>query len=234
MIGRKPNGFDTVLDPVRDERGWAFREGDGFSEDPVNGFKFLRGAYGASKSGYHGRVTVPVLWDKQTRRIMNNSEDDICEMFEGVFGPLAQGGVQAGASLFPPEMDAEHARVAKDIHEHINNRVHRAGFATKQSAYGRGRRDVFAALDRCEERLTTQRFLFGAQPAEADWRLFCSLVRFAAVYHGHFKCNLRRIVDCPARVGLPARSSPTARRGRHGEPHAHQVVLLLTRTTIST
>jgi putative glutathione S-transferase len=184
----------TVVDPVRDERGWAFREGDGFSGDPINGFKFLSEAYVAAKPGYRGRFTVPVLWDKHTRQIVNNSEDDICRMFDGVFAPLGK----IGASLFPSEIEVEHVSVAKDIYEHINNGVYRAGFATKQAAYERGCRDVFAALDRCEARLTARRFLFGAQPVEADWRLFCSLVRFDAVYHGHFKCNLRRIVDYPS------------------------------------
>jgi putative glutathione S-transferase len=209
VILRKLKGLEavvglTVLDPVRDERGWAFREGDGFSEDAVNGFKFLSDAYLASQPGFRGRFTVPVLWDKETKRIVNNSEDDICRMFDGVFAAFGRGYVQAGAAgatLFPLEIEAEHARVAKDIYEYINNGVYRAGFATKQAAYERGCRDVFAALDRCEAMLVKRRFLLGAQPVEADWRLFCSLVRFDAVYHGHFKCNLRRIVDYPALSG---------------------------------
>jgi putative glutathione S-transferase len=199
VIVRKLKGLEaavgmTVVDPVRDERGWAFRAGEGFSEDPVNGFKFLSEAYEASKPGYRGRFTVPVLWDKATRRIVNNSEDDICRMFDGVFAGLGNGSV----TLFPPAIAAEHAAVAQDIYERINNGVYRAGFATTQAAFERGCRDVFAALDRCEARLATRRFLFGVQPVEADWRLFGSLVRFDAVYHGHFKCNLRRIVDYPA------------------------------------
>ena len=202
VIVRKLKGLEsviglTVVDPVRDERGWAFRDGDGFSRDPVNGFSFLSEAYEASKPGYRGRYTVPVLWDKQTRRIVNNSEDDLCRMFDGVFAPLGNGS----ATLFPPEIADEHARVAADIYEHINNGVYRAGFATSQRAYERGCRDVFAALDRYEARLTARRFLFGARPVEADWRLFCTLVRFDAVYHGHFKCNVRRIVDYPALWG---------------------------------
>lgn len=212
VIVRRLKGLEaaigmTVVDPVRDERGWAFRDGGsaGFGEDAVNGFKFLSEAYLASKPGYRGRYTVPVLWDKQTRRIVNNSEDDICRMFDGALAALGRGEARAGAaastSLFPVEIEEEHARVAKDIYEHINNGVYRAGFATKQAAYERACRAVFAALERCEARLTTRRFLFGAYPIEADWRLFCSLVRFDAVYHGHFKCNLRRIVDYPALSG---------------------------------
>ncbi|HET7536011.1 MAG TPA: glutathione S-transferase C-terminal domain-containing protein, partial [Candidatus Didemnitutus sp.] len=202
VIARKLKGLEsavglTVVDPVRDERGWAFRDGDGFGRDPINGFQFLSEAYLASKPGYRGRWTVPVLWDKQTKRIVNNSEDDVCRMFDGAFAKLGNGS----PTLFPPEIEAEHAQLAKDIYEHINNGVYRAGFATKQAAYERGCRDVFAALDRCEARLATRRFLFGARPVEADWRLFCTLVRFDAVYFGHFKCNLHRISDYPALSG---------------------------------
>jgi putative glutathione S-transferase len=202
VIARKLKGLAeaiglTVVDPVRDERGWAFRDGDGFTRDPVNGFKFLSEAYVASQPGYRGRCTVPVLWDTQTKRIVNNSEDDICRMFDGPFAALGR----PGPSLFPPEIEAEHARLAADIYANINNGVYRAGFATRQAAYERACRDVFAALDRCETRLTSRRFLFGAKPVEADWRLFCTLVRFDAVYYSHFKCNLRRIVDYPALGG---------------------------------
>ncbi len=199
VIARRLKGLEsvvglTVLDPVRDERGWAFRDGDGFSHDPVNGFKFLSEAYVASQPGYRGRYTVPVLWDKRTKRIVNNSEDDLCRMFDGAFATL----VPPTPSLFPPELEAEHAAWAADIYQHINNGVYRAGFATKQAVYERACRDVFAGLDRCEARLAQRRFLFGGRPVEADWRLFCTLVRFDAVYHGHFKCNLRRIADYPA------------------------------------
>jgi putative glutathione S-transferase len=202
VIVRKLKGLEsavglTVLDPERDERGWAFRDGDGFSTDPINGFQFLSEAYVASQPGYRGRYTVPVLWDKQTKRIVNNSEDDICRMFDGAFAALGNGS----PTLFPSELEAEHAKVAADIYAHINNGVYRAGFATSQKVYERACRDVFAALDRYDARLATRRFLFGKQPVEADWRLFCTLVRFDAVYHGHFKCNLRRIVDYPALSG---------------------------------
>jgi putative glutathione S-transferase len=187
----------TVADPFRDEYGWAFRDGEGFSSDSANGFKYLSEAYAASEPGYRGRFTVPVLWDKKTKRIVNNSEDDICRMFDGAFAALGNGS----PTLFPTEIEADHAKVAADIYQYINNGVYRAGFATKQTAYERACRALFAALDRYEERLGKQRFLFGARPVEADWRLFCTLVRFDAVYFGHFKCNLRRIVDYPALGG---------------------------------
>lgn len=182
-----------VVDPVRDERGWAFREGAGHGADAVNGFAFLSEAYFRTEPAYRGRYTVPVLWDKETGRIVNNSEDDICRMFSDAFRGLARTPV----NLFPGEIVREHAELAQFIYEHVNNGVYRAGFATKQAAYERGARDVFAALDQLDARLATRRYLFGRRIVEADWRLFCTLVRFDAVYHGHFKCNVRRIVDYP-------------------------------------
>ena len=198
LIARNLKGLQsaigvTVVDPVRDERGWAFRDGPGHTRDPVNGFTFLSEAYHATQPDYRGRVTVPVLWDTRTRRIVNNSEDDLCRMFDGVFAKLGQ----TRAELFPAAIDAEHARLAQEIYEKINNGVYRAGFATQQRAYERACRSLFDALDAQEKRLSSRRFLFGDHPVEADWRMFCTLVRFDVVYHGHFKCNLRRIVDYP-------------------------------------
>jgi putative glutathione S-transferase len=181
----------TVVDPIRDERGWAFREGPGYSRDPVNGFTFLREAYTASDPQFHGRVTVPVLWDKHTRRIVNNSEDDICRMFNGIFPAFDRRDVD----LFPPEIEAEHAPLAAFIYENVNNGVYQSGFADTQRAYEKACRALFAALDELDARLASRRFLFGSRIVEADWRLFCTLVRFDAVYHGHFKCNVRRVLD---------------------------------------
>ena len=183
----------TVLDPIRDERGWAFREGRGHGKDPVNGFLFLAEAYAATSPGFQGRVTVPVLWDKTRRRIVNNSEDDICRMFNDVFGSLGNGK----ADLFPEDIEAEQAQLTEFLYERVNNGVYRAGFATKQDAYESACRSLFEALDELEARLSTRRYLLGKRIVEADWRLFCTLIRFDAVYHGHFKCNVRRIVDYP-------------------------------------
>ncbi len=183
----------TVVDPVRDARGWAFREGEGFSQDPVNGFQFLSEAYRASDPQFRGRWTVPVLWDKQTKRIVNNSEDDLCRMFNDEFGRPDNGT----PNLFPADIAAAQAELSALIYERINNGVYRAGFATRQAPYERAVRALFATLDQLEARLGRSRYLFGADPVETDWRLFCTLVRFDAVYHGHFKCNLRRIVDLP-------------------------------------
>jgi glutathionyl-hydroquinone reductase len=182
----------TVVDPVRDERGWAFRDGPGHSRDPINGYAFLRDAYAVSNPNSHGRWTVPVLWDKDTRRIVNNSEDDICRMFNDEF---ASGSDTP--DLFPGALAAEQEKLSALLYERVNNGVYRAGFATKQPAYERAVRALFETLDELDARLAPQRFLFGDEFVETDWRLFCTLVRFDAVYHGHFKCNVRRIVDYP-------------------------------------
>ncbi len=183
----------TVVDPVRDERGWAFREGPGHTADPINGFQFLAEAYRTSNPDFHGRVTVPVLWDKKTKRIVNNSEDDICRMFNDVLGPV---GSQA-ANLFPSKSRQEQEELSQFIYENVNNSVYRAGFASRQSVYEKAAQSLFAALDQLEVRLSSRRYLMGSEIVESDWRLFCTLIRFDAVYHGHFKCNVRRVVDYP-------------------------------------
>jgi putative glutathione S-transferase len=185
----------TIVDPIRDDLGWAFREGPGFTRDPVNGFSYLSEAYAATDPAFKGRVTVPVLWDKQTRRIVNNNEDDICRMFNDAF-PFA-----SNVDLFPADIEAEHAPLAAFIYENVNNGVYEAGFATSQASYETACRKLFAALDQLEARLATSRYLFGHRIVEADWRLFCTLVRFDPVYHGHFKCNIRRILDYPSLQG---------------------------------
>ena len=198
VIARKLLGLEdviglTVVDPVRDERGWAFREGPGHSADPINGFKFLAEAYRATDPGFDGRVTVPVLWDKETGRIVNNSEDDICRMFNGAFRKYAT----MEYDLFPTDLQRDHDRLSEFIYDRVNNGVYKAGFANAQKVYEKACRTLFAALDELEERLAKGRYLFGKRIVEADWRLFCTLVRFDAVYYVHFKCNLRRIVDFP-------------------------------------
>ncbi len=198
VILRKLKGLEdtismTVVDPIRDERGWAFRDGRGFSKDPINGFLFLAEAYMATDPKFQGRVTVPVLWDKQQRCIVNNSEDDICRMLNDVFAPLGTSSID----LFPKDAAAEHDEISSFVYDKVNNGVYKAGFATSQDAYEKHCRILFDALDRLEERLSTRRYLLGNQIVEADWRLFCTLIRFDAVYHGHFKCNVRRTIDYP-------------------------------------
>lgn len=183
----------SVVNPIRDHRGWAFGDGPGFSKDPINAFKFLAEAYAASDPDFDGRVTVPVLWDKETHRIVNNSEDDVCRMFTEAFAKLHT----KKTDLFPAAIRKEQDALSTFIYENVNNGVYRAGFADTQAAYEKGARDVFAALDQMEERLAKRRYLFGPQFVETDWRFFCTLIRFDAVYHGHFKCNVRRILDYP-------------------------------------
>ena len=181
----------TVVDPVRDQRGWAFRDGPGYSRDPINGFAFLREAYLATDPTYSLRVTVPVLWDTLTKRIVNNSDDDIMRMFETEFAKLSPNNLD----LYPTRHSAEIEQLNQLIYETVNNGVYRAGFATTQDAYERAARQVFATLDQLDERLGSRRYLFGAAPLETDWRLFVTLVRFDPVYYGHFKCNLRLIAQ---------------------------------------
>lgn len=181
----------TVVDPIRDDRGWAFREGPGYSRDRLNGFQYLSEAYLATDPRYHQRVTVPVLWDTKTKRIVNNSEHDIMRMFETEFNAFSSNTLD----LYPQRYRAEIDQLNELIYETVNNGVYRAGFATAQKVYEEAAFEVFATLDTLEQRLSKRRYLFGPAPLETDWRLFVSLVRFDAVYFGHFKCNLRRIVD---------------------------------------
>jgi putative glutathione S-transferase len=181
----------TVVDPIRDERGWAFRDGPGHSSDPVNGFQFLSEAYLATDQDYRGRVTVPVLWDTVTRRIVSNSDDDLMRMFNHEFDRFTESRLD----LYPAALRGEIDEWNGYLYENVNDGVYRAGFATSQAAYEKAVRRLFQALDRLEQRLSDRRYLFGSQLTETDLRLFVTLVRFDAVYHGHFKCNLRRIVD---------------------------------------
>jgi putative glutathione S-transferase len=183
----------SAVDPVRDERGWAFRDGDGFSRDPLNGFDFLSQAYHATDPGYQGRYTVPVLWDKETRRIVSNSDDDLMRMFETDFLALAERKLD----LYPRAHQAEIEELNDWIYRTVNNGVYQAGFATTQAAYEKAVKALFEALDALDSRLATRRYLVTDRPVETDWRLFVTLIRFDAVYVGHFKCNLRRIADYP-------------------------------------
>ena len=187
----------TVVDPIRDDRGWAFRDGPGCSHDPINGFKFLSEAYVRSRPDYQDRVTVPVLWDKKSQRIVSNSDDDLMRMLNSAFDAFTPSKID----LYPPEHRAEIEELNALIYHTVNNGVYRAGFATRQKAYEEAVMSIFETLDLLEERLSRKRFLFGSVPLETDWRLFVTLVRFDPVYHGHFKCNLRRIIDYPNLFG---------------------------------
>jgi len=183
----------TVVDPVRDDAGWAFTDGPGHSPDPIHRFKFLAEAYQASDPETAGRVTVPVLWDRQTKRIVNNSEDDITYMLNSAFDAFTDSKLD----IYPQPLRATIDPLNAFIYTRINNGVYKAGFATSQDAYEAAVRPLFDALDTLDTRLEGQRYLLGNQPLEPDWRLFMTLIRFDAVYHGHFKCNLRAIADYP-------------------------------------
>jgi putative glutathione S-transferase len=192
MIVRELMGLQSAvgisyLDPIRDERGWAFTGGR--FVDQVEGMRFLSEAYVRSDAARAARVTAPVLWDREEGRIVNNESSEIIRMFEtGVFGG-------SGPELYPPAQAAEIDRVNERVYDTLNNGVYRCGFAQSQAAYEAAFWPLFDTLDWLEELLASRRFLLGAAPTEADWRLFPTLVRFEAVYHGHFKCNLRRLVD---------------------------------------
>lgn len=182
----------TAVDPWRDERGWRFRDGDGFSADPVNGFSYLSEAYRATEPDYRGRATVPVLWDTVSGRIVSNSDDDLLRMLNTEFNACAN---HPDVDLYPEPHRREIDRLNAIIYEKVNNGVYRAGFATTQGAYETAVAPLFATLDALDDHLSRRRFLAGPKLTEADIRLFVTLVRFDAVYVGHFKCNLRRIAD---------------------------------------
>jgi len=186
----------TVVDPIRDERGWRFLPDE---PDPLNGFTFLSEAYRVSDPGFDGRVTVPVLWDTRSGRIVNNESADILRMLNAEFDGL--DGVDRSFDLYPPALRDEIDAVNERVYDNVNNGVYQAGFASTQAAYEEAFDRVFATLEWLDERLGSRRYLVGDGVTEADWRLFTTLVRFDPVYVGHFKCNLRRIADFPSLSG---------------------------------
>ena len=181
----------TVVDPIRDERGWRFSAD---APDPLHGWTFLSEAYLASDPEFEGRVTVPVLWDTQTGRIVSNESADIIEMLNSEWDEWAANPL---LDLWPRDVRDEGAELNAFIYDNVNNGVYRTGFATTQDAYEEAVLPLFDALDRLEERLDSSRYLLGERATLADWRLFTTLLRFDAVYVGHFKCNIRRIADYP-------------------------------------
>ena len=173
--------------------GWTFEPGPGVIADPINGARTMHEVYTHADPRYTGRVTVPVLWDKQRHTIVSNESADIIRMLNSGFD---QAGARAG-DYYPADLRGEIDAMNARIYDTVNNGVYKAGFATTQQAYEDAVRPLFVTLDWLEQRLCGQRFLCGERQTEADWRLFTTLVRFDAVYVGHFKCNLRRIVDYP-------------------------------------
>jgi len=199
MIFRALKGLEdaisiTYLATQEQGRGWEFRDAPGYGPDPLFGASFLHEVYAKAKPDYTGRVTVPVLWDKQTGTIVNNESPEIIRMLNSAFDAFATRSVH---DLYPVDLRPEIDRWNDLIYRTFNNGVYRAGFATSQDRYEEAVREVFGTLDLLESHLGKQRFLCGDRTTEADWRLFPTLVRFDAAYHGHFKCNLRRLVDYP-------------------------------------
>jgi putative glutathione S-transferase len=194
IIGRRLKGLEdaigmSVVDPIRDEKGWAFTGGPYI--DPVNGFRFLGQAYAATDPDHRARLSVPVLWDTETGRIVNNESADVLRMFTTAFGAFATRDVDLWPAAHRDAIDALNTR----LYEDVNNAVYRAGFSRDQEDYEQVVARMFATLDDMDARLAGSRFLLGDAPVETDWRLFTTLVRFDAVYNIHFKCSLRRVVD---------------------------------------
>ncbi|MDO9410030.1 glutathione S-transferase family protein [Patulibacter sp.] len=187
----------TIVDPYRDDEGWAFRAGDVTPPgevDPLHGWSFLSEAYRASDPGFDGRVTVPVLWDTETGRIVNNESSEVVRMLNAGFDAFA---TNPDLDLYPEDLREEIDALNERIYPTLNNGVYRAGFAESQGAYEDAVSDVFETLEWLEGILAERRYLTGDRITEADWRLFMTLVRFDPVYVGHFKCNLKRLVDLP-------------------------------------
>jgi putative glutathione S-transferase len=187
----------TVVDPERDERGWAITSSPGTTPDTVNDFAFLSQAYIISGDD-DAHVTVPVLWDRREGRIVNNESSEIIRMFDREFDAFAG---HPERRYLPEALRAEIDELNAYVYDNVNNGVYKTGFARTQSSYEGSFGNLFDALDELDARLATTRYLMGEEITEADWRLFTTLVRFDAVYVGHFKCNLRRIVDYPQLSG---------------------------------
>jgi putative glutathione S-transferase len=175
------------------EQGWTFKDGPGVVPDPNVGADYLHQVYTAARRDYTGRVTVPVLWDKQRKTIVNNESSEIIRMLNGAFDAWGD----ASLDFYPASLRGEIDAINAVVYDTVNNGVYKCGFATGQDAYDEAFRQLFATLDDLEARLGRQRYLAGDRLTEADWRLFTTLVRFDPVYVGHFKCNKRRLVDYP-------------------------------------
>jgi putative glutathione S-transferase len=178
------------------EQGWTFERNAQFpdcSPDEVNGFHFLHQAYAAASPRYTGKVTVPTLWDRKTRRIVNNESSEIIRMLNSEFKGIAGDDTD----YYPPALRSEIDRINDFVYQKINNGVYRCGFAKSQAAYDQAYDALFAALDELEARLSTNRYLLGERQTEADWRLFPTLARFDVAYFSIFRCNRQRIADFP-------------------------------------
>lgn len=183
----------SVVSPDMLGQGWSFDHSSGSTGDDVNSSEYMHEVYTRNKADYSGRVTVPVLWDKKTQRIVSNESSEIIRMFNTAFDDLT-GNTQ---DFYPESLRSEIDVINERIYHAVNNGVYRTGFATTQEAYEAAYVDLFDCLDELEQRLANQRYLVGSKLTEADWRLFTTLIRFDSVYHGHFKCNRQRLEDYP-------------------------------------
>jgi putative glutathione S-transferase len=181
----------SVVNPLMREHGWTFDDDEGVVPDPLYNARYLHQVYTAFDPVYSGRVTVPLLWDKQQNRPVNNESSEIIRMLNSAFDDI---GAQPG-DYYPPALRSEIDNLNARIYDTVNNGVYKSGFATTQAAYEEAVGALFTTLDELNSRLAKHRYLLGNQVTEADWRLFTTLIRFDAVYYGHFKCNLKRIKD---------------------------------------
>jgi len=198
LIFRKLKKLEDVISvsvtvPLFGKKGWEFGTEPGATLDTVNGKSTMADIYVLGDPHYSGRASVPVLWDKKLRVVVNNESSEIIRMLNSAFDAFTDDRTD----YYPVDVREEIDRINDLVYSTVNNGVYRAGFATTQSAYEEAARTLFATLDQIEGRLSRQRYLVGRRITEADWRLFTTLVRFDAVYYSHFKCNLRRIVDYP-------------------------------------
>ena len=198
MIVRALKGLEDVItlslvEPFRDQRGWAFGPSGSDKADPLFGHSFLSELYLATDPKYQGRVTVPTLWDRETEQIVNNESSEIIVMLNSAFDEWGD----ASLDLYPEELRAEIDDVNEVVYANVNNAVYRCGFARTQEAYDAAFAELFDTLDWLDARLADSRFLVGPEPTLADWRLFPTLVRFDHVYVGHFKCNKQQIAEYP-------------------------------------
>jgi len=200
LIFRKLKGLEphigvSVVHPDMVENGWEFRPGDAEHQDHLYNSEFMHQVYTRAAPDYSGRVTVPVLWDKQQETIVSNESADIIRMFNSAFNEL--DGVNADLDLYPESLRSEIEAVNERVYDTVNNGVYKAGFATAQDKYEEAYKALFESLDWLEAKLESQRYVTGSQITEADWRLFTTLIRFDAVYYSHFKCNRQQIRDYP-------------------------------------
>ncbi|MDY7219223.1 glutathione S-transferase family protein [Denitrificimonas sp. JX-1] len=198
LIFRKLKGLESMIDvsvvhPLMQEHGWTFAQGEGVIADPLFNAEYMHQIYTKADPLYTGRVTIPVLWDKKQNIMVSNESAEIIRMFNSAFDEI---GAKSG-DYYPQALRAEIDNLNEQIYDNVNNGVYKSGFATTQDAYEEAVFPLFATLDELEQRLAHNRYLLGNVITEADWRLFTTLIRFDAVYHGHFKCNLKQIEDYP-------------------------------------